>query len=317
MGLVPDDPAIREDSGLNRWITQLPDPEQKYRAEKRRNQEVPEPPALRPIIVPTTDPTLPKTFTPAQQSSRAKAALAMRVWGVLLTHPDAVSQADLTAALGKQADVVSGAVTWLEKAGLLKRPGKKDGTIVYQGVVPDSLHTDQDLLGWVAGLGTDQQALAKARFDNPVTPKTRLEPPPIPKQITDQMGVYSKQAPRIWSELLITDTALTVQDLMTRLSEQDIDVSPVSANKYLKTLQQVGLAKAHSSIGLGDAYVGVVPRGEQGRGAGLDRHAAREAARRSIQGKRPLPPQQHRTPRHHPHPTTAPTRPAQRAWHLG
>ena len=54
VGLVPDDPAIREDSGLNRWITHLPDPEQKYRAEKRRDQEVPEPPAVRPIIVPAT-----------------------------------------------------------------------------------------------------------------------------------------------------------------------------------------------------------------------------------------------------------------------
>ncbi len=115
VGLVPDDPAIREDSGLNRWITHLPDPEQKSRAEKRRDQEVPEPPAVRPIIVPATDPTLPKTFTPAQQSSRAKAALAMRVWGVLLTHPDAVSQADLTTALGKHLNAVSGAVTWLEK----------------------------------------------------------------------------------------------------------------------------------------------------------------------------------------------------------
>ena len=102
VGLVPDDPAIREDSGLDRWITQLPDPEQKYRAEKRRDQEVPEPPAVRPIIVPATDPTLPKTFTPEQQSTQAKAALATRVWGVLLTHPIPVSQADLITALGKQ-----------------------------------------------------------------------------------------------------------------------------------------------------------------------------------------------------------------------
>ena len=259
VGLVPDDPAIREDSGLNRWITHLPDPEQKYRAEKRRDQEVPEPPAVRPIIVPATDPTLPKTFTPAQQSSRAKAALAMRVWGVLLTHPHAVSQADLGTALSKHPNLVGHALSWLEKAGLLERAGKKDGITLYQGVVPDSLRTDQDLLSWMAELDTDQQVVAQARFDSAVTPKTRLKPAPIPKQITNQMGMYSKQAPRIWSELLTTDTALTVQGLMTRLGEQDIDVSTVSASGYLRTLQQVGLAKAHSSIGQGDAYVGVVP----------------------------------------------------------
>ncbi len=157
--------------------------------------------------------------------------------------PRPVSQADLATALGKHTNHVGSTLTWLEKAGLLERAGKKDGITLYQGVVPDSLRTDQDLLGWVAGLGTDQQALAKARFDNPVTPKTRLEPPPIPKQITDQMGVYSKQAPRIWSELLTTDTALTVQDLIARLSEQDIDVTAVSASGYLKTLQPDGLGQ--------------------------------------------------------------------------
>ena len=112
----------------------------------------------------------------------------------------------------------------------------------------------------MAELGTDQKVVAQSRFDSAVTPKTRLEPPPIPKQITDQMGKYSKQAPRIWSELLTTDTALTRQDLMTRLGEQDIVISTTSANKYLRALQQLGLVKVHGSSGLGgDAYVGVVP----------------------------------------------------------
>ena len=68
---------------------------------------------------------------------------------------------------------------------------------------------------------------------------------------------------------------------MTRLGEQDIVIGRMSANGYLKELEQVGLAKVHGSIGLGETYVGGSRRGGQGRGAGVDRHAAREAARRS------------------------------------
>ncbi len=100
VGLVPNEPGIRDDPGLDRWITHLPDPEQKARAEKRRNQEVVAPPATTPIVVPTTAPTLPTEFLNSQQHlTTPKLAFATRMWAVLLTHPHAVSQADLVKAL--------------------------------------------------------------------------------------------------------------------------------------------------------------------------------------------------------------------------
>ncbi len=98
------------------------------------------------------------------------------------------------------------------------------------------------------GLDTDQQTEAKARFAKPVTPIAHIELPPIPEQIAELMSKhiqtgskFTKQAPQIWYELLTTDTALTVQDLVARLNERGILLKAMSVSEYVRIMRQAWL----------------------------------------------------------------------------